>query len=184
MMIRVNLIPPEGVEEYSIVRREITFNFLIIILFIVVAFFLIMQANAKKGELMLVLEPLKKQYEELKPIEKAWKEYQEKKAIVEERKRLALTLAKQRLVAIKSLENVTASFLVGKMWFEGLTIEENKLIIKGVVLNNIILADFMERLRKTNYFGDLVISVEPKRRQVGELNLTAFTLTCSIIGEG
>jgi len=178
-MIRINLIPTKEIEWFENIKRELTILLLSCILIFSVIIYFAVNLNSKIRNIKSQLEATQIELKKYEGIEKKLAQLEKEKKTVEQKLKIVSNLGKQRNYVISILQELVARFPVRNMWFEELTLNGTNLTIKGVALDNEIIAEFMRRLKKSTYFIQVEL-IKTEKKQIEELNLKSFTLECKL----
>jgi type IV pilus assembly protein PilN len=172
-MIRINLLPVrEKVKEENI-RRQISIGVLLVILAAVVMAYFWFQKQQEvrdlarnKAQLEQKLARLKKEVGDLGKIKK-------QKEALDLRKKAIAQLSKNRLLLVRVLDQISALkpetlyFLKLEQKNNGDPWQDFTLIIKGVAVDNAVIAQFMKDLQKVKKFKvDLDYTKAAKQKKV------------------
>lgn len=178
-MIRINLIPLKEVERLENIKRELSMLLLSCILIFSLITYFAVNLNNKVKNMKSQLEATQMELKKYEGIEKKLAQLEKEKKTVEQKLKIVSNLRKQRNYVISILRELVARFPVRKMWFEELTLNGTNLTIKGVALDNEIIAEFMRRLKKSTYFIQVEL-IKTEKKQIEESNLKSFTLECKL----
>ncbi len=179
-MIRINFIPTKEIEWLKDIKRELTILFLSCILIFSMGMYLTIKLNHKSNNLRSQLETTQMELKKYEGIEKKLAQLKKEKEIMEQKSKIISDLGKQRMYVTSILREVITQFPVGKMWFEELALDGTNLTIKGVALDNEVIAEFMRRLKKSAYFVQIEL-IKTEKKQIKELNLKSFNLECKLV---
>jgi type IV pilus assembly protein PilN len=120
------------------------------------------QKKARKAELDIVLKTIDE-------LEKTTKELESKVKIIEE-------LKNRQLVTVKMMDQL-ADALPEWLWLTNLTFANGKLDLDGKTYSNIIIADFINNLKATNNFTDILFPGY-QRKVEQKTEIFTFKLSC------
>ena len=176
-MIRINLLPaPEAKQRKSV--GEFFLGSLAI--FAVLAVILVVHYNQagkiKKtnNEIKIVNNQIKK----LQEIEKQVKEFKKKNREARKKMETIAILKKQKTGPLYVMDSLSTA-IPEKLWLNEFKYKKNKATLVGVAWNEFTVADFMEKLQKSNYFKGVKIKMIEKRK-IKNLPLRRFAITSSL----
>ena len=70
-----------------------------------------------------------------------------------------------------------------KLWMASLEETDQRMTLKGVAINNEVIATFMSRMDESDYFSEVyLVSIE--REEFDDLSLKSFTITAKLVVPG
>jgi len=178
-MIKINLIPSKEIEKFEDIKRELTIFILLCLLIFSIAMYLTINLKNEKNKIRYQLKTIQTELKNYQGIEKKLIQLKKEKRIIEKKLKIISDLKKQRGYVVSILRELVAQFPVGKMWFEELELNGTNLTIKGVALDNEVIAEFMRRLKRSTYFIQVEL-IKAEKRQIQDLNFKSFTLECKL----
>jgi len=177
-MIRINLLPVRAARKKEEVQRQLLL-FTVFLVGVLAVGLILLQSN--RGTLAKV-EQTNKQLEaeiaDLKKIIGEVDEYKKQQALLEKKLEVIRKLKADKTGPVHMLDEL-ALRIPEKLWLE--TIEENsqKVTLRGVSINNEVIATFMNKMEDSIYFSDVFL-VSIQAREEGDLKLKEFTVTSRI----
>lgn len=177
-MIRINLLPYRSARIKENIRKQISIFFLVIVLTLVVLYAMTSALNNK-------IVTLK---EETNQVNQQIKKYKEKAHRVMKIK-ADLKALEEKLVIVKSLQSqrdkqlilfdkMTGFIVPGRMWLQSLSVDGNKVMLRGVAFDNPTIAQFMNNLEKSSLFGKVDLKSSKKQKIQDGVILKSFELLC------
>lgn len=124
--------------------------------------------NARIGAATAQVSRLQKQIAEVESFKARKAELQQKVDVIS-------NLQKERTGPVRIFEAVSAS-IPEKCWIEQLSVKGNKVELRGVALNNYIIANFMTALGQTGRFRDVALG-SADQATVQNVKLVKFNLS-------
>ena len=177
-MIRINLLPFRAARKKENVRRQISI-FLLSLLLIFVALFLVQMVlgnrierlNTQISETKNEIEKYAKIVKEIEQIKKNIKNLEKKIDVIKK-------LEAKRTQPVKLHDAMTQLIVANRMWFYDFSSSGNKVVIKGIALDNKTVADFMIRLENSNIFTAVNLDTI-NQKTVQSLDMKSFSITCN-----
>lgn len=181
-MIRINLLPVRAARKREEVQRQLlVFTFFLIGVLAVGLIFL----QTQRSELSQVQAENRQLEEEIANLKKIIGEieiYNQQKAVLEKKLEIIAKLKANKTGPVHMLDEL-ATRIPEKLWLE--TVEESgaKVSLRGVSINNEVIATFMNKLEESDYFGDVFL-VSIQAREEGDIKLKEFTVTARLTVPG
>jgi type IV pilus assembly protein PilN len=177
-MIRINLLPVRAARKKEEVQRQLLLFtvFLVGVLFVGI---LLLQSNRSA---LASVEQSNRQLEaeiaDLKKIIGEVDEYKKQQGLLEQKLGVIRKLKSDKTGPVHMLDEL-ALRIPEKLWLE--TIEENggKVTLRGVSINNEVIATFMNKMEDSAYFSDVFL-VSIQARDEGDIKLKEFTVTSQL----
>ncbi len=116
-----------------------------------------------------------KQVAQLKEQVKQVSEFESRKKVLEDKNRIIDQLEKSRVGPVKVLDHVSQSLEPLKVWLVRIAVTGNDIDLEGRAATNDDVVEFVNNLRKTDYFTD--INLQESRAAVeSQLNIYQFKL--------
>jgi type IV pilus assembly protein PilN len=114
----------------------------------------------------------------LDPAVKEVEKYQEEKKRLDSQLEVIKQLSKERLKNVKSLDSLQA-IIPAKAWLTSLKLEDKKVDIEGLAVDDIVVSEFMQAMSSTIYFSNVtLISSEEAKRSEGVVK--KFKIKCTL----
>jgi len=186
-MIKVNLLPARAAKKKENIRQQISITILsLFFVFIGVGWFqisLIMKIGRAEDEIVSVnreMESMKVKANEIKLLK-------EKKDIFGKKFNIIKSLRESKTGPVHLMDDLSKS-IPGFLWLSAFTQKEktSEIEIKGKALSNEAIAQFMDNLEKSPYFGNVNLMVSqqaelkkgPRGSPPKNPELREFTITC------
>ncbi len=181
-MIRINLLPVRAARKKEEVQRQLlVFGFfLLALLGISVGWW-----QATKSTLADVEQQNGKLEEEIANLKKIIGEveaYKKQEVLLEKKLEVIRNLKANKTGPVHMLDQL-ATRIPEKLWLATLAESNKKVTLKGVSINNEVIATFMSRMEESDYFAEVYL-VSIQAREEGELKLKEFTITAKLIIPG
>jgi type IV pilus assembly protein PilN len=153
-MIRINLLPVRAAKKKEAVQRHLALFAIGLVL--VLGAFLVMykiKDNALAGV--------------------------EQQVLLEKKLEVIRTLKANKIGPVHMLDQL-ATRIPEKLWLSTLQESSKKVTLKGVSINNEVIATFMSRMEESDYFAEVYL-VSIQARPEGDLKLKEFTITSKLI---
>ncbi|MBU1169932.1 MAG: PilN domain-containing protein [Proteobacteria bacterium] len=178
-MIRINLLPFRAARTKENVRRQVSIFILLIILLLVgmgaYRLHLGIKTNEEKNKTQAIKTELEKYTQKAKEVDLINKEnetLQKKINIIGE-------LEKVRKEPILLFEALTDVFIEERMWLTNFDVKDKGIVIKGMALDEITVADFTKRLQNSAYYDDVVLKFL-KQIVANDIKMKSFEISASI----
>ncbi|MDP2643633.1 MAG: PilN domain-containing protein [Desulfobacterales bacterium] len=175
-MIRINLLPYRAARKKENVRRQTSVFFLSTILVVLGIFLYNNILNRKMERLETSVASLRNEVVKYRKINLEIAEIKKKLAVLDKKLVVIKQLDSDRKAPIALLEMMTEVIVEKKMWFTSLNARENEVKIKGVALDNQIVADFMTRLESTKLFSSVNLTVLVQEKVSEDIHLKGFEI--------
>jgi type IV pilus assembly protein PilN len=178
-MIRINLLPVRAARKKEESQRQVllfAFGLIAIVVFGLVFY------QARK-EVLTDLEDsnrlLQEEITNLKKIIGQVDEYKKQQALLEKKLEIIQTLKANKVGPVHMLDQI-AQRIPEKLWLDSLEEAGGRLTLKGVSINNEVIATFMSKLEESDFFREVyLVSIQAK--DVEELKLKEFTITAAFV---
>ena len=176
-MIKINLLPYREKEKKENFARQISIiagAFIIFILLLIFIQFNLsasinkLEAQVKESEAALI--GLNKKIGDLDKFKKDKKELELKLGVIK-------TLEENRLVPVKTLDDLSLLVPSKKISLVRIIQKENKLTIEGIGLDNIVVAEFMKTIENFEPVKSVDL-VSSKKIEISGITLQQFNFSC------
>jgi type IV pilus assembly protein PilN len=178
-MIRINLLPVRAAKKKEAVQRHLALFAIGLVL--VLGAFLVMY-KIKDNALAGVEQQnsrLEAEIANLKKIIGEVEVYKEQEVLLEKKLEVIRTLKANKIGPVHMLDQL-ATRIPEKLWLSTLQESSKKVTLKGVSINNEVIATFMSRMEESDYFAEVYL-VSIQARPEGDLKLKEFTITSKLI---
>lgn len=175
-MIRINLLPSEGVEARG-------FGDLIVgglVIFAVIVSILALHLYQAKSLRDVNKQTLmvQKKLNDLEDVKKKVDAFKAKNAELERRIKLIELLEQNRAAQLYVMESL-AGAIPQRAWINKFTEAGSKAKMEGVAWNEFTVSDFMKGLKSSSYFNDVEL-VSIKKREIQNLPLRSFEIESNL----
>jgi type IV pilus assembly protein PilN len=178
-MIRINLLPFRAARTKENVRRQASVFFLLIILLIVAmgafAIHLNLWESNEKDRVRTIKTELDKYTQKAKEVDAINKENE----ILQQKINIINDLEKVRKEPIQLFESLTEVFIEERMWLTNYQLKNKSLVLKGVALDEITVADFTKRLQNSVLYTDVVLKFL-KQSVVNNIKMQSFEISATV----
>ena len=180
-MIRINLLPVRAARRKENIRRQTSIFFLSILLVFGIMFYLAIHLGQNMLELDTKIEDAQRELTKLQAISKQVNEIKEKLGELETKLGIIEKLEANRSGPVRIMDALTSLVVAEKMWLTSLTETGGKMNLTGVAMDNKTIADFMTRLERSPYFGEIDL-ISSRQVQLGEgRKFKGFSITCQTL---
>ncbi len=116
-----------------------------------------------------------KQVAQLKEQVKQVSDFESRKKVLEDKNRIIDQLEKSRVGPVKVLDHVSQSLEPLKVWLVRIAVTGNDIDLEGRAATNDDVVEFVNNLRKTDYFTDITLQ-ESRAAVESQLNIYQFKL--------
>ena len=178
-MIRINLLPVRAAKKKEAIQRHLALFAIGLVL--VLGASLVMY-KIKDNALAGVEQQnsrLEAEIANLKKIIGEVEVYKEQEVLLEKKLEVIRTLKANKIGPVHMLDQL-ATRIPEKLWLSTLQESNKKVTLKGVSINNEVIATFMSRMEESDYFAEVYL-VSIQARPEGDLKLKEFTITSKLI---
>ena len=178
-MIRINLLPVRAAKKKEAIQRHLALFAIGLVL--VLGASLVMY-KVKDNALAGVEQQnsrLEAEIANLKKIIGEVEVYKEQEVLLEKKLEDGRTLKANKIGPVHMLDQL-ATRIPEKLWLSTLQESNKKVTLKGVSINNEVIATFMSRMEESDYFAEVYL-VSIQARPEGDLKLKEFTITSKLI---
>ena len=177
-MIRINLLPVRAARRREAVQRGLMLFGAGLAALIAVGLFTYTADRGKLSEVRSANSALRNDIEALKKVIGEVDEFKAEEHRLAEKLGVIEDLRDKKTGPVRMLDRV-ASDIPDKLWLTELDEKDQKVTLKGVSINNEVIATFMSRLEDSNLFAEVyLVSIE--RETIDDLNLKRFTITSKL----
>lgn len=174
-MIRINLLPVRAARKKEEVQRQLLL-FSVFLIAVIAIGVIVYQANrASLSTVQASNQQLEAEIADLKKIIGEVDEYKKQQALLEKKLEVIRQLKANKTGPVHMLDEL-AIRIPEKLWLESVEEASGKVTLRGVSINNEVIATFMNKLEDSDYFADVFL-VSIQAREEGDLKLKEFTVT-------
>ena len=181
-MIRINLLPAEKKPIRSTARQYLIL-FAVSVLLTAVAIAFIWTGQAREIQRLQQRESaLKAEAAKYAKYEKILQELKQQRETIEKKKEIIRGLERDRDKMARVLALLSLWVPAERVWFESLTVTNNKVEVSGIALSNESVAEFMRNLEQSPFVvrGSVVLA-HSKQTAMGDRKLREYRLTWSMM---
>lgn len=176
-MIKINLLPYREKEKKDNLARQITIIAGLFILFLLCLawgyIYMLSQVKDLETQLAASKNTLQGLNEKVGNLEK----FKVKKAELELKLGVIGTLEENRLLPVKTLDNLSLLVPQDRIWLTKITQNGNSLKIEGVGRDNIAAADFMKTIENFDRIQSVDL-VSSKKMEIADMTFQQFIFSC------
>lgn len=184
-MIRINLLPFRAARKKENVRQQVSIFVLSVVLAVIALVYYNMQLSGRIHTLQDQVKDTEEQITKYKKITKEIEEIKKKVAMLHTKIAIIGDLEKNRNNAIELLDALTRLVVEKRMWLTNLEAGKDRVVMRGIALDNKTVADFMTRLEEsqrpdqTRLFSS--VNLQKLQKEVFQQNLALkrFDITCT-----
>jgi len=181
-MIRINLLPVRAARRREAVQRHLVLFAAGLAAIVAVGVITYGADRSRLGEIERANSALRSDIADLKKVIGEVDEYKLEEQRLAQKLGVIEDLRAKKTGPVRMLDRV-ASDIPDKLWLTELTEKDQKVTLKGVSINNEVIATFMSRLEDSNLFAEVyLVSIE--RESIEDLNLKRFTITSKLTVSG
>ena len=178
-MIKINLFPYRAARIKENIRRQVTIYFLSVIFFILVFSFYTLNFSQEIKSLRYDIETSEKELASFKYANAKIKELKKTIKDVEIKLKTIQKLEKGKTGPVRLLDEVSQSVPKERLWLSMLRENKGILELKGTAMDNETIAEFMNRLDKTESLSAVKLETAKIHKIIGfDLNFKEFVLKC------
>lgn len=178
-MIRINLLPFRAARTKENVRRQASVFILLIILMIVVMGAFTLHLNIAEANEKTRVQEIKKELEQYTKKANEVDRINKENEILQQKINIINDLQKVRKEPIQLFESLTEVFIEERMWLTNYQLKDKSLVIKGVALDEITVADFTKRLQSSALYTDVVLKFL-KQSVVNNIKMKTFEISATV----
>jgi len=177
-MIRINLLPVRAARRRDAAARHLLVFSVGLVCLITAGVVMYLSDSNKLSDVLRANDVLRSDIEDLKKIIGEVDEYKAEERALAKKLGIIEDLRAKKTGPVRMLDRV-ASDIPDKLWLTELEEKEQKVTLKGVSINNEVIATFMSRLEDSPLFAEVyLVSIE--RESIDDLNLKRFTITSKL----
>jgi len=177
-MIRINLLPFRTERKKENVRRQVSLFLLSMVLVLLVLGYYNWSLNSKIGKLNKRIETTNAELKKYNEINKEIARIKKNLEVLRKKMAVIAQLESDRHAPVVLMDTMTEVLVAKRMWFTNLTVQDRKVSIDGIALDEKTVADFMIRLQNSGLFSNVELK-SVKRKMVEKSNLKSFQIVCT-----
>lgn len=178
-MLRINLLPIRQLKKRAKARNQIfSFIALLIVVLLLLGAVGFLQAT-RISSIESSIAGLKKEKQHYTPILAEMKRLEQAKKDLENKIKIIEALKRDSSITVHILDEVAKKVDTKRMWLDTLKQQGSSLSLKGVALDNMTIAQFMDAMKGSPYIGSVNLS-DASLKNISGRDLKAFSLGCSI----
>ena len=181
-MIRINLLPVRAARKKEEVQRQLLLFSIFLILLLIGS---VGWWQATKSTLAGVQKDNRQLEEEIANLKKIIgevDEYKAQQALLEKKLEVIRQLKANKTGPVHMLDEL-ALRIPEKLWLESVAESAQKVTLRGVSINNEVIATFMNKMEESDYFKEVYL-VSIQSREEADLKLKEFTITSRLTVPG
>jgi type IV pilus assembly protein PilN len=185
-MIRINLLPVRAAKKKETLRQQIIVAALSLGVVLAAMAYLGISVSSKIAKVEEKIATINREIEKLKKAEQYSEEIKRKKKAVEAKLNVIEELDKKKSGPVHLMDELTKSIpfdptaeLPKKIQINSLKEKGGTLELKGLALNNEIIASFMTNLENSPYFMNVNLG-SSKAVEKQKIKVKDFTITCQL----
>jgi len=177
-MIRINLLPVRAARRREAVVRHLVLFAVGLGAIVFVGGIIYTADSSSLRDIQRANAALRSDIDDLKKVIGEVDEYKAEEQRLAQKLGVIEDLRDKKTGPVRMLDRV-ASDIPDKLWLTELDESDQKVTLKGVSINNEVIATFMSRLEDSNLFAEVyLVSIE--RETIDDLNLKRFTITSKL----
>ncbi len=178
-MIRINLLPVRAAKKKEAIQRHLALFAIGLVLVLGASLVMYkMKANTLAG-IEQKNNALEAEIANLKKIIGEVEAYKKQEVLLEKKLEVIRNLKANKVGPVHMLDQL-ATRIPEKLWLSTLAESNKKVTLKGVSINNEVIATFMSRMEESDYFTEVYL-VSIQARDEGDLKLKEFTITAKLV---
>ncbi|GAB6095794.1 PilN domain-containing protein [Desulfatiferula olefinivorans] len=178
-MIRINLLPFRAARTKENVRRQASVFILLIILLIVAMGAFALHLNISEAKERTRVQEINKELDKYTQKAKEVDAINKENEILQQKINIINDLEKVRKEPIHLFESLTDVFIEERMWLTNYQLKDKSLVIKGVALDEITVADFTKRLQNSTLYTDVVLKFL-KQSVINNIKMKTFEISATV----
>jgi len=181
-MIRINLLAgprATGGKQKSDVRQQVVVAAGLLILTLGICTYYAGELDRRVETLQVSKQEKQKQVALLQDKLKQVHDFEQRKKLLEDKNRIIDQLERSRSGPVHVLDHVSQSLDPVKLWLTRLSLKENAVEVEGRALTNDDVVEFVNNLRRTDYFANVRL-VESRAGLEVRTNVFQFKLSMNL----
>ncbi|MCI5164797.1 MAG: hypothetical protein D3903_01595 [Candidatus Electrothrix sp. GM3_4] len=182
-MIRINLLPVRQMKQKTRAVRQLAVSGSVLVAIFVVlllgTLFLTVNVSGLKESITQLTAEKKELQKTLDLINKLEKD----KKLVEQQISIVHELQKKSQLTVHVLDEIARITPHERLWLTKLTQDTSKLELSGMALDNRTIANYLDELKKSQYFTGVTLGSSLLSKYGGR-DLKKFSLSCSVVLPG
>lgn len=177
-MIHINLLPTKAAKKKESVINQLAIGGLIILAQFMAVYLIGAQKDRQIAQQKVTNNNLQEEINQLSSIIAQVEEYKKKKQDRNNKIEIIKKLNDGRTGPVKMLDEFTYT-LPDRMWLDTWREQNRRVEMSGIGYNGEVIADFIENLRKSKYFSDVVL-VQTTSVQKDSITMQQFKITMGV----
>jgi type IV pilus assembly protein PilN len=177
-MLRINLLPVRQLKKRAKARNQIFTVILVFCCLLVFLGFVGVLQNGMLHSLNNQIAQLNKQKDAFKPILAQIETMKKQKQELERKTAIIKTLRAESSLTVRVLDDVAKYVDNKRLWLDSLSQQGPNLSLTGVALDNETVAQFMDKLKSSEFIIDVNLANSSLKVIAGR-NLKSFVMTCT-----
>ncbi|KGO34313.1 MAG: PilN domain-containing protein [Desulfoprunum sp.] len=177
-MLRINLLPVRQLKKRAKARNQIFTMILAFCCLLVFLGFVGVLQNGMLHSLNNQIAQLNKQKDAFKPILAQIETMKKQKQELERKTAIIKTLRAESSLTVRVLDDVAKYVDNKRLWLDSLSQQGPNLSLTGVALDNETVAQFMDKLKSSEFIIDVNLANSSLKVIAGR-NLKSFVMTCT-----
>jgi len=178
-MIAINLLPVRQLKKRLEIRNEVAIYAASIFGILLILSGLALSTMHTISSLEAENAVLSKKKASYQPILNQIDKLKKDKAKQEKKLEVIKQLKTGSLSMVRILDELARITPAGRLWFNSLTINSDKITLTGIALENATIAQFMNRINTSKFFSSAELA-RTTMIQISQANLKSFSLTVGI----
>lgn len=178
-MLRINLLPIRQLKKRAKARNQIVSAIVAFFCLLLLLGLLAVIQTGKINALQTQIADLTRLKDSFAPILADIEKIKTQKAELERKTTIINKLRSESSLTVRVLDEVANKVDNQRMWLDSLSQEGNILNLTGVALDNETVAQFMDKLKESEFIIDVNLT-SSSLKVVSEKNLKSFVLACSV----
>ena len=177
-MLRINLLPVRQLKKRAKARNQIFTVILVFCCLLVFLGFVGVLQNGMLHSLNNQIAQLNKQKDAFKPILAQIETMKKQKQELERKTAIIKTLRAESSLTVRVLDDVARNVDNKRLWLDSLSQQGPNLSLTGVALDNETVAQFMDKLKTSEFINDVNLANSSLKVIAGR-NLKSFVMNCT-----
>lgn len=178
-MIRINLLPFRAARTKENVRRQVSIFILLIILMLVCMGSFSLHLNFREKEEKLKTEAIKSELQKYTQKANEVDKINKENEVLQQKINIINDLEKVRKEPIQLFEALTDVVIEERMWLTSFAVKNTGIVIKGIALDEITVADFTKKLQNSVYYNDVVLKFL-KQTDINKIKMKSFEINATV----
>lgn len=177
-MLRINLLPVRQLKKRAKARNQIVSMIITFCCLLAFLGFVGVLQNGMLNSLNKQIAQLNRQKDAFKPILAQIETMKKQKAELERKTAIIKSLRAESSLTVRVLDDVAKNVDNKRLWLDSLSQQGPSLSLTGVALDNETVAQFMDKLKSSEFIVDVNLANSSLKVIAGR-NLKSFVMTCT-----